>query len=89
MRTVDIIVKKRDGGDLAAEEIEFFIQGYTRGDIPDYQAAAWCMAVLLRGMTHREASDLTLAMARSGDTLDLHHIAPFVVDKHSTGGVGD
>ncbi len=89
MRAVDIIVKKRDGGDLTTEEIQFFIQSYTRGDIPDYQAAAWCMAVLLRGMTHREASDLTLAMARSGDTLDLHHIAPFVVDKHSTGGVGD
>ncbi|GAB4544786.1 MAG: pyrimidine-nucleoside phosphorylase [Anaerolineae bacterium] len=89
MRAVDIIVKKRDGGELTAEEIEFFIQGYTRGDIPDYQAAAWCMAVLLRGMTHREAADLTLAMARSGDTLDLHQIAPFVVDKHSTGGVGD
>ena len=89
MRAIDIIVKKRDGGGLTAEEIQFFIQGYTRGDIPDYQAAAWCMAVLLRGMTHREASDLTLAMARSGGTLDLHHIAPFVVDKHSTGGVGD
>jgi pyrimidine-nucleoside phosphorylase len=89
MRAADIIVKKRDGGELTAEEIEFFIQGYTRGDIPDYQAAAWCMAVLLRGMTHREATDLTLAMAHSGDMLDLHAIAPFVVDKHSTGGVGD
>jgi len=89
MRAVDIIVKKRNGGELTAEEIQSFIQGYTRGDIPDYQAAAWCMAVLLRGMTHREASDLALAMARSGDTLDLHHITPFVVDKHSTGGVGD
>jgi pyrimidine-nucleoside phosphorylase len=89
MRAADIIVKKRDGGELTAREIEFFIQGYTRGDIPDYQAAAWCMAVLLRGMTHREATDLTLAMAHSGDMLDLHAIAPFVVDKHSTGGVGD
>jgi pyrimidine-nucleoside phosphorylase len=89
MRAVDIIVKKRDGNELTAEEIEFFIQGYTQGDIPDYQAAAWCMAVLLRGMTHREASDLAMAMAHSGDTMDLHHIAPFVVDKHSTGGVGD
>jgi len=89
MRAVDVIVKKRDGGELTAEEIQFFIQGYTRGDIPDYQAAAWCMAVLLQGMTHREAADLTMAMARSGDTLDLHQIAPFVVDKHSTGGVGD
>jgi pyrimidine-nucleoside phosphorylase len=89
MRAVDIIVKKRDGGELTAEEIQFFIQGYVQGDIPDYQAAAWCMAVLLRGMTHREASDLAMAMARSGDILDLHQIAPFVVDKHSTGGVGD
>jgi pyrimidine-nucleoside phosphorylase len=89
MRAVDIIVKKRDGNELTAEEIQFFIQNYTRGDIPDYQASAWCMAVLLRGMTHREAADLTLVMAHSGDTLDLHPIAPFVVDKHSTGGVGD
>lgn len=89
MRAVDIIVKKRDGGQLTAGEIEFFTQGYTRGDIPDYQAAAWCMAVLLKGMTYREAADLTMAMARSGATLDLHQIAPFVVDKHSTGGVGD
>ena len=89
MRAVDIIVKKRDGGELSTDEIQLFIQDYTRGEIPDYQAAAWCMAVLLRGMTHREAADLTLAMARSGDTLDLHPIAPFVVDKHSTGGVGD
>jgi pyrimidine-nucleoside phosphorylase len=89
VRAVDIIIQKRDGKELTAEEIEFFIEGYTRGDVPDYQAAAWCMAVLLRGMTHREAADLTLAMARSGDTLDLHQVAPFVVDKHSTGGVGD
>ena len=89
MRAIDIITKKRDGGELSAEEIQFFVRGYTRGDIPDYQAAAWCMAVLLRGMTHREATDLTLAIAHSGETLDLHPIAPFVVDKHSTGGVGD
>jgi pyrimidine-nucleoside phosphorylase len=89
MRAVDIIAKKRDGGELTAEEIQFFIRGYTRGDIADYQAAAWCMAVLLQSMTHREVTDLTLAMAHSGDTLDLHTIAPFVVDKHSTGGVGD
>lgn len=89
MRAVDVITKKRDGGELTAEEIQFFVRGYTEGDIPDYQAASWCMAVLLRGMTHREATELTLAMAHSGDTLDLHSIAPFVVDKHSTGGVGD
>ena len=89
MRAVDVIEKKRDGHELSREEIDFFVQGYTRGDIPDYQAAAWCMAVLLRGMTARETTDLTLAMARSGKTLDLHDIAPFVVDKHSSGGVGD
>jgi pyrimidine-nucleoside phosphorylase len=89
MTVIDVIAKKRDGGELSAEEIEFFIRGYTRGDIPDYQAAAWCMAVMLRGMTHREVTDLTLAIARSGDMLDLQATIPLVVDKHSTGGVGD
>jgi pyrimidine-nucleoside phosphorylase len=89
VRAVDIIAKKRDGHQLTSEEIQFFIQSYTQGHIPDYQAAAWCMAVLLRCMTQREATDLTLAMARSGEMLDLHPVAPFVVDKHSTGGVGD
>jgi pyrimidine-nucleoside phosphorylase len=89
MRATDIIEKKRDGGELTREEIEFFINGYTRGDIPDYQAAAWCMAVYFRGMTARETADLTLTMAHSGDMLDLHYIAPIVVDKHSSGGVGD
>ena len=89
MRMTDIIEKKRDGQELARDEIEFFVEGYTRGDIPDYQAAAWCMAVYFRGMTARETADLTLAMARSGDMLDLHDIAPIVVDKHSSGGVGD
>ncbi len=89
MRAIDIIAKKRDGLPLSQPEIEYFVKGYTDGDIPDYQAAAWCMAVLLRGMTAREATDLTLAMAYSGETLDLSHIAPLVVDKHSTGGVGD
>ncbi len=89
MRAVDIIAKKRDGGELTREELHFFIQGYTRGDIPDYQAAAWLMAVYLRGMSRRETVDLTLEMAHSGDILDLSDIAPVVVDKHSTGGVGD
>ena len=89
MRAVDIIAKKRDGLELTAEEIDFFVQGFTRGDIPDYQAAAWAMAVLLRGMTARETIDLTMSMVRSGKTLDLSGVAPFVVDKHSTGGVGD
>jgi pyrimidine-nucleoside phosphorylase len=89
MRAVDIIIKKRDGQELTTEEIQFFIGGYTRGEIPDYQAAAWLMAVMWRGMTPRETADLTLAMAHSGQTLDLHDIAPLVVDKHSSGGVGD
>jgi pyrimidine-nucleoside phosphorylase len=89
MRAVDIIVKKRDGGELTPEEIEFFVQGFTRGEIPDYQVAAWAMAVYWRGMTDAETTALTLAMARSGEMLDLHEVAPFVVDKHSTGGVGD
>ncbi len=89
MRPVDIIAKKRDGHELTDAELEYFITGYTQGVIPDYQAAAWCMAVLLRGMTEAEATALTLCMARSGDMLDLHGIAPLVVDKHSTGGVGD
>jgi pyrimidine-nucleoside phosphorylase len=89
MRVTDIIEKKRDGGELSRTEIEFFINGYAGGDIPDYQAAAWCMTVFFRGMTPRETADLTLAMAHSGDMLDLHDIAPIVVDKHSSGGVGD
>ncbi|RME75415.1 MAG: pyrimidine-nucleoside phosphorylase [Chloroflexi bacterium] len=89
MNAVDIITRKRDGLELTEEEIKFFVNGYTKGDIPDYQAAAWCMAVYFQGMTDAEATTLTLTMARSGDTLDLHQIAPFVVDKHSTGGVGD
>jgi pyrimidine-nucleoside phosphorylase len=89
MQAVDIITKKRDGGELSQEEIETFIQGYVRGDIPDYQAAAWCMAVYCRGMTAEETTHLTAAMAYSGATLDLHDVAPFTVDKHSSGGVGD
>ncbi len=89
MRAIDIIEKKRDGYELTGEEIDFFIQGYTRGDIPDYQAAAWLMAVYLRGMSERETRDLTLAMARSGDMLDLSDVAPVVADKHSSGGIGD
>ena len=89
MRAVDVIIKKRDKQELTKEEIEFFIQGFTRGEIPDYQAAAWAMAVLLNGMTPRETTDLTLAMAYSGDVLDLSQVVPLAVDKHSTGGVGD
>ena len=69
MRAVDIIIKKRDGLALTKAEIEYFVDGYTRGDIPDYQASAWAMAVLLRGMTAEETTNLTLAMAATGDTL--------------------
>ncbi|NTW08591.1 MAG: thymidine phosphorylase, partial [Anaerolineaceae bacterium] len=89
MNAVDVIIKKRDGLELNREEIEFFVNGFTRGDIPDYQAAAWAMAVLIRGMTDRETTDLTLAMANSGSTLDLSKVVKIALDKHSTGGVGD
>lgn len=89
MRMVDIIEKKRDGRDLTTDEITWFIHELTAERIPDYQTAALLMAIFLRGMSRRETVDLTLAMARSGDQLDLHDVAPFVVDKHSSGGVGD
>lgn len=89
MRMVEVIERKRDGEELSREEIGFFIDGYVRGEIPDYQASALLMAVMLRGMTDSETRDLTLAMARSGETLDLSDVADIVVDKHSTGGVGD
>jgi pyrimidine-nucleoside phosphorylase len=89
MRAVDIIAKKRDGHPLTTEEIDFFVQGFTRGEIPDYQAAPLLMAIYTKGMNERETVDLTMSMARSGKMLDLSPIAPLVVDKHSTGGVGD
>lgn len=89
MRAVDIIARKRDKEELTKKEIEFFIAGLTTGAVPDYQASAWAMAVLLNGMTDQETADLTQAMADSGETLELSSIAPIVVDKHSTGGVGD
>lgn len=89
MRAVDIIIKKRDSEELTREEIEFFVGGFTRGDISDYQVSAWAMAVLLNGMSDQETTDLTLAMAHSGDVLDLTGVVPVAVDKHSTGGVGD
>jgi len=89
MRAVDIITKKRDGEELNREEIDFFIQGYSRGDIPDYQASAFAMAVFFRGMTPQETTDLTLAIVSSGEKIDLSGVVPIAVDKHSTGGVGD
>ncbi len=89
MNAVDIIIKKRDKLELSREEIEFFIKGIASNQIPDYQAAAWAMAVLLNGMTDQETTDLTLAMANSGQVMDLTGIIPIEVDKHSTGGVGD
>ncbi|MFZ3070360.1 MAG: thymidine phosphorylase [Anaerolineaceae bacterium] len=89
MRAVDIIIKKRDKEILSKEEIEFLISNYTNDAIPDYQMAAWAMAVLLNGMVNEEITDLTLAMANSGDILDLSQAVPLAVDKHSTGGVGD
>ena len=89
MRAVEIITKKRDGGELTADEIAFFIDGFTHGEIPDYQASSWAMAVLLKGMTSQETANLTLSLARSGDELDFSDIVPCVLDKHSTGGVGD
>ena len=89
MNMVDVIEQKRDGGELSSEQIQYFIDALTAGDIPDYQAAALLMAIYINGMDRRETIDLTLAMARSGEQLDLHDVAPFVVDKHSSGGVGD
>ena len=89
MRAVDIIIKKREKGELTREEIEFFIRGFVSGDIPDYQASVFAMAVLLNGMTPRETTDLTLSMAHSGQILDLSDVVDIAVDKHSSGGVGD
>lgn len=89
MRMVDIIAKKRDGQELTTQEIEFFVNGYTRGDIPDYQASALAMAIFFQDMNDRERADLTMSMVNSGDVIDLSAIEGVKVDKHSTGGVGD
>ncbi|MCB0846223.1 MAG: thymidine phosphorylase, partial [Bacteroidetes bacterium] len=89
MRAVDIILKKRNRGELDREEIEFFIRGMVSGEIPDYQASAWLMAVWFNGLNQRETVDLTRAMLYSGETIDLSEVEGFKVDKHSTGGVGD
>lgn len=89
MRMYDIIMKKRNGGELTKEEIEFFIDGYTKGDIPDYQVSALMMAIYFQKMTESETLHLTMAMAHSGEMLNLDGIRGIKVDKHSTGGVGD
>ncbi|MYJ77704.1 MAG: pyrimidine-nucleoside phosphorylase, partial [Caldilineaceae bacterium SB0670_bin_27] len=92
MNVVDLITKKRDGGEHSAGELRFLMEGIVAGTIPDYQVAAWAMAVYFRGMTPEETTALTLAMADSGETLDLRALAPsekLIVDKHSSGGVGD
>ena len=89
MHATEIIAKKRDGLELSTEEIDFFVNSYTAGDIPDYQASAWLMAVFIQGMNARETRDLTMAMAHSGEVLDLSDVLPVSIDKHSSGGVGD
>lgn len=89
MKMYDIILKKRFGSELSGEEINYFITGYNAGKIPDYQAAALCMAICFRGMTESETATMTMAMAESGDRLELNGFYDISVDKHSTGGVGD
>ena len=89
MNIIDIIENKKNGYELTEEEIKYFIENYTNGEIPDYQAAALIMAICINGMTQDEILSLTMAMAKSGDVLDLSDISNHIVDKHSTGGVGD
>ena len=86
---LDIIEKKRDNKEITKEEIDFVIEGYTNGKIPDYQMSALIMAIYLNGMNSEETTNMTLAMANSGEVLDLSELNKIFVDKHSTGGVGD
>ncbi|MDD6370663.1 MAG: pyrimidine-nucleoside phosphorylase, partial [Galactobacillus timonensis] len=89
MRFVDLIEKKSDGGVLSREEIQFMVNGFVKGDIPDYQMSSMMMAILQRGMSDEEATELTMAMMHSGDVVDLSDLPGVKLDKHSTGGVGD
>ena len=89
MRAYDLIWKKREGRELTTAEIDFLVSGFVNGVIPDYQMSAWCMAVFFQGMSFDECAALTLAMAGSGETIDLSGVKGVKVDKHSTGGVGD
>ena len=89
MNILEIIAKKRDKMPLSKEEIEFFIEGYTNGEITDYQAAALVMAIYINGMDYEETKNLTISMANSGEVLDLSDISDIIIDKHSSGGVGD
>src|SRR5215472_2855984 len=89
MRTVDLVLRKRGGDELGVEEIQYLVNGYTSGEIPDYQMSSFLMATFFSGMTDREVSRLTECMLSSGDRVDLSAIPGVKVDKHSTGGVGD
>ena len=89
MNILDIIEKKRDKKQLTKKEIEYFVEGYNKGEITDYQAAALIMAIFIQGMTNEETANLAIAMAKSGEILDLSNLNKVIVDKHSTGGVGD
>ena len=89
MNILDIISNKRDKKELTKEEIEYFVKGYTSGEIADYQAASLIMAIYLNGMTKQETTNLSFAMAHSGEILNLSSLGKIIVDKHSTGGVGD
>ena len=89
MNIIDIIEKKKNNSELSEEEIDYFVQNYTKGEVTDYQASALIMAICINGMTQNEILNLTMSMANSGDVLDLTDISNNIVDKHSTGGVGD